>query len=435
MPLWSFIKHKIFKLKPSSLITSPSTSIKKCRSSLDLVGLFGVTNQKTEQPHDSGSFLKLNSRYLVSNKKTHHDVYKKTKILIIDDDDITPILLYSILDHSEFVIEIYKLSEYLDIIYALKDVAILPDIIIIACVEDITRYFIKSIREDYNKDSLPIIITAPSKYEYSIYDLIDDGANDFIIKPFKGKELIHRIQNVLLYRKYIRKDILLNDILPANIVQSLESGSSFIAHYHRNVTILFTDICNYTVISSTWPPRKVMYMLNKMFSGFDDICLKRGIYKVETIGDAYMCASGHDGTTEHTENMILTAFSMLQFVKNELRSFDQPIEIRIGIHVGEAFSGVIGKIRPRYCFFGDTVNTASRMESHGEKGYIHVSQQVIDNLSPEFKQQLSILDLGEKEIKGKGIMKTYFVVPKRRSPDNSEKYQCYQNNDNNIRKD
>lgn len=434
MPLWSFIKHKILCIKPVPLTSPSPSSIKKSRSSLDLVGLFGGLNPKTELPHDSGSFYKLNSTSLVNTKRTHHDVYKKTKIIVIDDDEITPILLYSILDHSEFVIENYKLSEYLEIIHALKEIPILPDIILLACVEDITRYFIKNIREYHNKDSLPIIICASSKYEYSIFDLIDDGANDFIIKPFKGKELVHRIQNVLLYRKYIRKDLLLNDILPANIVQSLESGTSFIAHYHRNVTILFTDICNYTVISSTWPPRKVMYMLNKMFSGFDDICIKRGIYKVETIGDAYMCASGHDGTTEHTENMILTAFSMLKFVRNELRSFDQPIEIRIGIHVGEAFSGVIGKTRPRYCFFGDTVNTASRMESHGEKGYIHVSQQVIDNLSPDFKEQLSILDLGEKEIKGKGMMKTYFVVPKNRSSDNSEKYQYYQNDDNNVRK-
>ena len=139
------------------------------------------------------------------------------------------------------------------------------------------------------------------------------------------------------------------------------------------MTILFSDIIGFTNMATDWPTEKIILMLNEMFTAFDELCDVFGVYKVETIGDAYMIVAGHDGATDHAARIMGMASAMLQAVEH-MQAFDgRPIQIRIGVHTGPAHSGVVGVTRPRYCFFGDTVNTSSRMESNGFPMTVHVS--------------------------------------------------------------
>jgi len=365
----------------------------------------------TGQGSEGGMYVGAGQRNVKKKSFSQTSASGKYQILVVDNDLVSKLVLESMLSLDRFIIRHVFYAELRDLLDELIATDVLPDVMIMDAdlLTEGTRWFVKELREHYNKYVLPVLITASSRHESNLYDVMDDDINDFMTKPFRYKEVIHRLANIIQVKRYIRKDSILSDILPANILSSLEAGENFVTQYHKSVTILFSDICQYTVISSTWPPRKIIHMLNKMFSGFDDICLSMSVYKVETVGDAYMIACGHDGTLGHVDNMVKVGLRMLHFVREEMNDYNIPIQIRVGIHTGEAFSGVIGKIRPRFCFFGDTVNTASRMESHGEPGMVQVSRAVYDAMSEGLKSKLEITCCGLKMIKGKGEMETFLI--------------------------
>jgi class 3 adenylate cyclase/CheY-like chemotaxis protein len=280
-----------------------------------------------------------------------------------------------------------------------------PNLIILDISIPTSRIIVQRIRSKFNSSTLPILLSATSRYENEIYECLDLGANDFVYKPYRYKELQYRVSNLLQFTKYVKIDSILSDILPTDIISNLELGINFITKYHPHVTILFSDICSYTHLSTVLPTRRIIHMLNTMFCGFDDICIANGVYKVETIGDAYMIASGHDGTADHVDRMIRCALLMLKFMQTDENM--STVSIRIGIHTGTAHSGVIGKIRPRYCFFGDVVNTASRMESSGVPDKIQISDSVFALIADKSKYTTELR--GDIDIKGKGIMKTYLI--------------------------
>ena len=140
------------------------------------------------------------------------------------------------------------------------------------------------------------------------------------------------------------------------------------------VTVLFSDIVGFTNISSEVPSLEVMDMLHDLFLQFDDLAEKHGCYKVETIGDAYMVAAGcPDKCDDHAVRMAHMAIDMARAAAAVTSPLDgEPLRIRIGIHSGPVKAGVVGRARPRYCLFGDTVNVASRMESNGLAGCVQV---------------------------------------------------------------
>jgi len=194
------------------------------------------------------------------------------------------------------------------------------------------------------------------------------------------------------------------------------------AEYHDCVAILFTDIKGFTSLSERLEPEGVMVMLDDLFARFDDIISAAGsvAYKVETIGDAYMVAFGlfEDEPDEHKAavSAVRVASSMVQAARRVHVTFEdgseEPVQIRAGIALGQIMSGIIGKKMPRYCMFGDTVNTASRMESTGVAGMVHITESIRDAClgSPEGKS-LDFQDSGGREVKGKGFMKTYLLEP------------------------
>nr|XP_034336645.1 guanylate cyclase soluble subunit beta-2 [Crassostrea gigas] len=205
-----------------------------------------------------------------------------------------------------------------------------------------------------------------------------------------------------------KTDMLLYQMLPVKVANQLREGRTVEAEKHGNVTILFSDIVTFTNIAALCHPMDIVKLLNDLFQRFDQLTTKHNIYKVETIGDAYMVVSGvPEARDDHAIRMSNMGLDMIQETNHVINPVSQKcIQIRVGIHTGPVVSGVVGTNMPRYCLFGDTVNTASRIESHGLPGRVHIS----DTTYHQIRSVGYILERREGiDIKGKGIMDTYFL--------------------------
>ena len=192
---------------------------------------------------------------------------------------------------------------------------------------------------------------------------------------------------------------------------SLHDGALY-AEHHPEVVVLFSDIRGFTSMSQECPPGEVMAMLDALYQMFDLLVEAHGLYKVETIGDAYMVAGGLLGEPCAPLLVLALAQDMLTATQELLMPNGRPLTIRIGMHIGPAMSGVVGTKMPRYCLFGDTINTASRMESTGIAGAIQISGDLMDVLRDQYPSHVSSLAFeptGGVECKGKGTVETYIL--------------------------
>ncbi|XP_051534258.1 retinal guanylyl cyclase 2-like isoform X1 [Myxocyprinus asiaticus] len=208
---------------------------------------------------------------------------------------------------------------------------------------------------------------------------------------------------------------LLTQMLPPSVAEALKLGSTVEPEYFDGVTLYFSDIVGFTTISANSEPIEVVDLLNDLYTLFDAIIGNHDVYKVETIGDAYMVASGlpvPNGNRHAAEiaNMALDILSAVGTFKMRHMP-DVPVRIRIGLHTGPCVAGVVGLTMPRYCLFGDTVNTASRMESTGMPYRIHVGHSTVKILL-ELKEGYKVELRGKTELKGKGMEETYWLVGK-----------------------
>jgi class 3 adenylate cyclase len=221
-------------------------------------------------------------------------------------------------------------------------------------------------------------------------------------------------KNVELEEAREQSDRLLLNVLPTPIATRLKAGERTIADSYDSVTVLFADIVDFTKHSSRTSPERLVGGLNAIFVGFDELAKKHGLEKIKTIGDAYMLAGGlPERSYDHCERVARFALEAMESIatsdsannaSNEAGS--EPIQLRIGIHTGSAVAGVIGTTKFTYDLWGDTVNTASRMESHGIAGKIHCTEEVYVQLVGKFRFE----ERGLTGIKGKGIMHTYFLT-------------------------
>ncbi|KAK7883206.1 hypothetical protein WMY93_029380 [Mugilogobius chulae] len=212
-----------------------------------------------------------------------------------------------------------------------------------------------------------------------------------------------------------RTEKLLSEMLPPSVAEALKTGATVEPEYFDQVTIYFSDIVGFTTISSLSDPIEVVDLLNDLYSLFDAVLSSHDVYKVETIGDAYMVASGlpKKNGNKHAAEIANMSLNILSSVGTfRMRHMpDIPVRIRIGIHSGPCVAGVVGLTMPRYCLFGDTVNTASRMESTGLPYRIHVNLttvKILRSLNEGYKIEVR----GKTELKGKGIEETYWLVGK-----------------------
>ncbi|XP_058876920.1 retinal guanylyl cyclase 2-like [Acipenser ruthenus] len=212
-----------------------------------------------------------------------------------------------------------------------------------------------------------------------------------------------------------KTDRLLTQMLPASVAKALKTGDPVEPEYFTEVSLYFSDIVGFTTISALSEPIEVVDLLNDLYTLFDAIIGLHDVYKVETIGDAYMVASGlpnRNGNRHAAEisNMSLDILHCIGAFKMRHMP-DVKVKIRIGLHSGPCVAGVVGLTMPRYCLFGDTVNTASRMESTGLSYRIHVNQSTV-NILRSLNMGYKLESRGRTELKGKGIEETYWLVGK-----------------------
>lgn len=207
-----------------------------------------------------------------------------------------------------------------------------------------------------------------------------------------------------------KSEKLLLNILPTAIAERLKKGEEPIADRFESVAVLFADICQFTKMSAKLEPESVVAMLNEIFSSFDHWCGEYGLEKIKTIGDAYMAVGGlKHGSVTYVGDTLRFAKKMLVVLSEHPELKDRGLAIRIGVHVGPVVAGVIGKNKFIYDLWGDTVNTASRMESSGVDGRVHVSEQVMELGKGHF----TFSSRGKIEVKGKGEMTTYLLETER----------------------
>ncbi|XP_045911398.1 guanylate cyclase soluble subunit beta-2-like isoform X1 [Micropterus dolomieu] len=206
-----------------------------------------------------------------------------------------------------------------------------------------------------------------------------------------------------------KTETLLYAMLPRHIANQLKDGKSVKAGEFEVCTILFSDVVTFTNICAACEPIQIVHMLNSMYSKFDRLTTVHDVYKVETIGDAYMVVGGIPVPTETHAHRVANFALGMRIAAREVTNpvTGEPIQIRVGMHSGPVLAGVVGEKMPRYCLFGDTVNTASRMESHGVPDHIHISTPTYSELK---NSGFNIQERGQIEVKGKGQMTTYFLL-------------------------
>ncbi len=226
-----------------------------------------------------------------------------------------------------------------------------------------------------------------------------------IIKEISERK---RAEALIQQEKDTSENLLLN-ILPSVIADRLKLGEKIIADGFNEATVLFADIVNFTELSAKVPPVKLVCLLNEIFSEFDGLAEKYGLEKIKTIGDAYMVVGGLPMfRPDHAEAIANMALDMQLVIGKFASDLGEPFKIRIGINTGPVVAGVIGIKKFIYDLWGDAVNIASRMESHGLPDHIQVSESTYVILENKYK----FADRGKIMIKGKGEMQTYFLINK-----------------------
>ncbi|XP_020372710.2 retinal guanylyl cyclase 2-like isoform X2 [Rhincodon typus] len=252
----------------------------------------------------------------------------------------------------------------------------------------------KNINKGKKTNIIDSMLRMLEQYSSNLEDLIKERTEELEIEKQKTEQL-------------------LTQMLPPSVAQALKRGVPVEPEHFEQVTIYFSDIVGFTTISAMSDPIEVVDLLNNLYTLFDAIIGSHDVYKVETIGDAYMVASGlptRNGNRHAAEiaNMSLDILSSMGTFK--MRHMPEvPVRIRIGLHSGPCVAGVVGLTMPRYCLFGDTVNTASRMESTGLPYRIHLNEStvtVLKNLNLGYKVELR----GKTELKGKGFEDTFWLV-------------------------
>ena len=276
-------------------------------------------------------------------------------------------------------------------------------------------------------DYLPVlVITAQPDHKLRA---LKSGAKDFVTKPFDLAEVLLRVYNMLevrlmhfemkkLYERVVAEqqvsERLLLNVLPHSIAERLkgradiisDSFDEVIADSFSDVTVLFADIVGFTKVSSGVNPKTLVVWLNEIFTGFDNIADRHGLEKIKTIGDAYMAVAGVPLPQEdHAARAAHMALDMMEALASFNQRHGYTLQMRIGLNSGAVVAGVIGKRKFIYDLWGDTVNTASRMESHGVPGRIQVSDATCQQLDESFVLE----ERGIIEVKGKGEMHTWFL--------------------------
>jgi len=266
---------------------------------------------------------------------------------------------------------------------------------------------------------IPIIFLTGQTDTSDIVKGFELGAVDYVSKPFNAPELLARVNTHLtIDRLHRENERLLLSILPASVATRLKAGDTAVADHFPEVSVLFADIVNFTTLSGGLSPSSLVSLLDELFTRFDELARAHGIEKIKTIGDCYMAVSGApEPRVDHAVALADMALEMIQGMEGFNRARGTMLQVRIGLHTGPVVAGVIGRSKFIYDLWGDTVNTASRMESTGMPGCIQVSEVMQSALAGEFDFERR----GEIEVKGKGRMNPWLLRGRKTAADASAK--------------
>lgn len=366
-------------------------------------------------------------------------------ILLVDDSPIQRLALALLLKEAGYTDLLMAGSAVEAFRYLQQDMAAQVDLILM----DLNMPEIngieacRQIKRMIGQQDVPIIMVTSSDETEDLKLAFAAGAIDYIIKPPKQVELIARVQSALklkhetdgrkarerelqklnerleniftdlaqkhrlLQVEQEKSERLLLNILPQPIAERLKQEPGIIAERFEEVTVLFADIVDFTPLSASVAPETLVTMLNDVFSLFDRLADKHGLEKIKTIGDAYMAVAGLPmPRPDHATAAVAMALDIQRELSGlALTPNGRPLRVRIGLHTGPVVAGVIGQKKFSYDLWGDTVNTASRMESHGIAGCIQVTETTYRHLRLNYVFEKR----GAIQVKGKGEVVTYLL--------------------------
>ncbi len=344
------------------------------------------------------------------------------KVLIVEDDPIYVRIISHVIENIRPNIQILKSDNGADALKILNDQK--PDLILtdwempqMSGIE-----FCKKIHAEQSLENIPVIMcTGINTSSQDIKIAFESGVVDFIRKPIDKIELAARVNSMLkLSESYQtikaqkeeieaekkKSDQLLLNILPQKIADDLKEYGETKPKLYKNVTVLYSDIVDFTVKTLQMSSDILLNELNELVKGFDVIMQKNFCEKIKTVGDAYVAVCGLPATdSKHAENIIHAAQDIIAYLNQRNKKSKHKWEVRIGVDTGEVAGGIVGTKKYIYDIFGDPVNTASRLEHNSKTMRIHVSERTYKLVKDkfEFEEQPPL------EVKGKGIMKMYFV--------------------------
>ncbi len=343
-------------------------------------------------------------------------------ILVIDDDRTNRLILARALEEEKFSVETAE-----DTLRAIRILHASPDgfdlILLDVIMPDMDGYdLLRYLKADPALSRIPVVMVSALDDIASVVRCLELGADDYLTKPFdpvllrarmnaslakkRLSDVEHRYARVL-EEEEARSERLLHHILPAHIATRLKAGERVIADDFDDVTVLFADLVGFTGMAARMTPQDVVALLNEIFSSFDKLAHQYGLEKIKTIGDAYLVVGGLlDSTGDHLASSAQMALGMLDAIGTIGRG---DLTLRIGLHAGPVTAGVIGEHKFAYDLWGDTVNIASRLESHGTAGRVHVSGTVKGRLDTSFRFE----ERGEIDLKGRGNVTTFFLTSER----------------------
>ena len=295
-----------------------------------------------------------------------------------------------------------------------------PDAVILDIMMPLMDGFevLKQLKADANTRHIPVIIASSNNDMESVLRGIEMGAEDYIVKPINDVLLEARLNASLnkkrwhdqeqLYLREIksahrRADDLLHVILPAPIAAELKTNDTIPPREHADVAVMFTDVVGFTAYCDTHSPQEVLANMQQMVEAFERLALKHQLQKIKTIGDAFMAAGG---LLSPLDNPVLACVRCGLDMITAVSQTPAQWEIRVGIHVGPLMGGIVGHRQYLYDIWGDTVNTAQRMESNGLPNRVALSQRAWESVSLDFQADL----LGSLPVKGKGALNIFTIV-------------------------
>jgi len=287
---------------------------------------------------------------------------------------------------------------------------------------------LERIKQDPELRDIPVLMISAAHELETVVRCIELGAEDYLPKPFDPVLLRARVGACLekkrlrdserealesLRMERDRSEKLLLNVLPSRIADRLKGSSATIADSFAEATILFADIVGFTELATHMAPGDLVGLLNDIFSGFDELLDKHQLEKIKTIGDAYLVAGGvPTPRPNHAQAVAEMALDMTESLRRFNARTGSSFAMRVGINSGPVVAGVIGTRKFIFDLWGDSVNTASRMESHGVPGKIQVSEATYLLLRDRF----SLVERGVIAVKGKGEMRTFYLQGRKGEP-------------------